>query len=772
MAVALAVTFSVLIIAVLIISGGLQIYFNFQTQQKNLTDNLTLVADEAASTVNNFIQEKISILTMAAGLSDLTATSRGEQEIRLNKLLGLEPAFRQLLLFNSEKEELLRVSRASKLLSVQLVEYDGNELFSKTNRGENYISSSVYIDNTTSEPMVIMAVPITDIFGDFKGTLIAETKLKFMWDVVAEIKIGNNGLAYVVDKEGTLIAFSDVSRILKGENLKYLSEVEEFAGGNEVIHKNEAALARGIQGNYVVTNHAHLVSPDWAVVVELPFTEAYSTVIYTMGLSALAIILVAFLAVVISNYLSRRITKPLITLTEAAKGIERGELGKKIEIKSRDEIGELTAAFNEMAARLSAYTGELENKVTERTSELKRKLEELAKSNAEFAKAKKAMLNLLEDARTLEEELRKEKASVEIRIQERTQELSYERTKLNEVAQHMTTGAILLDINGRVSFVNAAAINFLSLGETNSVIEVFAQRFSSIPVKEYIGKALKGESTNISEAENLGKFFSIFFVSLKSEMKIFGALIWLNDITNKKLLERAKDQFLAIASHEMRTPLAIIRGNAELLLQPIKPKVAAEKAKKFIEVIYRNSTRLLEILHDFIDVIQIEGKYTKFIPKRFDLVKLTKEIIADLENLASRKKLYLKLEEAGSPFPMVVADANKARQIIINILNNALHYTEKGGITVSFKLAKEGNKNFLKLSVTDTGIGISSENQSVIFQKFTAIKETFLHSKEYGSGLGLYISKLLLEAMGGKIMLEKSVPNVGSTFSMLFPIGV
>jgi hypothetical protein len=149
-----------------------------------------------------------------------------------------------LVLLNAQGQELTRVSRLSNLISYGFIKRIGSDTFSQVSQGKRYIGS-VYIDDITSEPMVIMVVPVMDTFGDLKGTLLAEVNLKFMWDLVGRIKVGNKGLAYVVDKQGKLIAAGDISRVLKGEDLTYLSEVNEFVKGDELAHKDSAEIVKG-----------------------------------------------------------------------------------------------------------------------------------------------------------------------------------------------------------------------------------------------------------------------------------------------------------------------------------------------------------------------------------------------------------------------------------------------------------------------------------------------------------------------------------------------
>ncbi len=414
--VTLAIAFLTLSAAVLLVAGGLQMYFSFRAQQRIIAEQQQLIAKDAANTVKSFIIEKFSILEKVVTLGGrLAIVGQKEQKLTLEELLGKELSFRQLILFNTEGRELVKASRLSELLSEQLIKYDKDELFSKVSQKEIYISS-VYIDEMTSEPMVVMAVPLTDVFGDFRGILMAEVNLKFMWDTVATIKIGEAGLAYVVDKDGDLIAFNDIARVLRGENLIHLKEVSEFVKGEDLTYQPGADISKGIQDTYVISNHAHLVTPDWAVVVELPALEAYQAVIYGIGLSIGIIILSAIFAAWIGFYLSARITKPIISLRNAAIEIGKGKLDTKIEIKTKDEIGELAAAFDQMTkdlqesrVELEKYSKELEKKVRERTKELESKMAELERFNKLAVGRELKMVELKKTIKKLEEQLKKTK---------------------------------------------------------------------------------------------------------------------------------------------------------------------------------------------------------------------------------------------------------------------------------------------------------------------------------------------------------------------------
>ena len=197
----LAIAFVILSVTALLIAGSFGIYFNFQTQREIVAGKQQLIAKVAANAVAAFIQVKFSLLEAAVKLGDPASVARNDQKRILAKLLGLQPAFRQIALLDSQEQEMVRISRLSQAASGRLIDRIGSEAFSQVEQGNRYIGK-VYVDEVTNEPLVVIANPVTGIFGDFQGTMMAEVNLKFMWDLVDRLKIGEKGLAYVVDRQG------------------------------------------------------------------------------------------------------------------------------------------------------------------------------------------------------------------------------------------------------------------------------------------------------------------------------------------------------------------------------------------------------------------------------------------------------------------------------------------------------------------------------------------------------------------------------------------
>jgi methyl-accepting chemotaxis protein len=414
LAISLAVTFFFLSLVILLIARAFDVYFSFQVQQQFIVNQQQLIAKEAANTVTGFAAEKFSVLKTAIKLGDLASGYKEEQTLVIEKLLGAEPAFREIIIFNPQGEELSRVSRLSSDMNHIFNPGEIAAILSAIEKEKSYISP-IFIDDLNNEPLVTMAVPALDVFGDFKGILLAEVNLKFMWDLVGGIKVGKNGQAYVVDKTGNLIAFGDISRVLAREDVSHLQEVKRFiqsTSGAKTPDTTSLNISKGILGTDVVSTHVSLGIPDWAVVIELPVFEAYDSMIQVMVRSLGILVFSLVLTVLAGLFLSKRITNPIINLRDAALSISKGKLDTTIDIKSRDEIGQLAQAFNQMTVDLASsrhaleeYSKNLEGQVAQRTEELNAKLSELERMNKLMVGREIRMVDLKKEIQVLQEKL-------------------------------------------------------------------------------------------------------------------------------------------------------------------------------------------------------------------------------------------------------------------------------------------------------------------------------------------------------------------------------
>src|SRR4051812_41581782 len=210
----LAIAFFTLSAVVLLISSGLQIVSKIQAQQETIANRQQLLAEDATRAVSGFIQDRFSALETAVRLADPVTASAEQQQQILNSLLGPQPSLRQLVVLNAQAQEVAHVSRNSRIVAGQLSEQQKADILAQITQGKRYISP-VYLDPVSSEPLVLIAVPALNALREFQGALVAEMNLKFMWELVDQLKVGATGKAYVVDRAGNLIAFSDTARVLR-----------------------------------------------------------------------------------------------------------------------------------------------------------------------------------------------------------------------------------------------------------------------------------------------------------------------------------------------------------------------------------------------------------------------------------------------------------------------------------------------------------------------------------------------------------------------------
>lgn len=257
-----------------------------------------------------------------------------------------------------------------------------------------------------------------------------------------------------------------------------------------------------------------------------------------------------------------------------------------------------------------------------------------------------------------------------------------------------------------------------------------------------------------------------------AEGKLIGAVCVFRDITKEKEVERLRSEFVSTASHELRTPITALEGYISLISDPNICQTD-EKAQEFLKKAHHTIIEMSHLMSNLLSVTKIEEGKLPVQRKIFDLTELTKTAVSELEVLAKNKGLTLTFNPSKLAFPgqkaltpilNVNADPDQIREILNNLIGNAVKFTKEGRITVSL----DKKPDFAIVLIEDTGVGIPPEDIAHIFEKFYRVDTSYTREVG-GTGLGLYIVRSIVELFGGKIWLE-STPGKGSKFYFTVPL--
>jgi signal transduction histidine kinase len=249
---------------------------------------------------------------------------------------------------------------------------------------------------------------------------------------------------------------------------------------------------------------------------------------------------------------------------------------------------------------------------------------------------------------------------------------------------------------------------------------------------------------------------------------VIGTVLLAEDITEVKVLERSRDEFFSIASHELRTPLTAIRGNASMALEYYSDSLKDPGLNQIVEDIHDSSVRLIEIVNDFLDMSRLEQGKISFEFDECSIEEIVEGIAYEMKTVINEKKIKLRVDTMVlNTLPKVWTDKNRVKQILYNLVGNAVKFTDEGSVTINAWAGKDS----VKITISDTGRGISMESRKLLFHKFQQAGDSLLtRDTTRGTGLGLYISRLIAEKMGGAIILESTEEGKGSVFSLTVPI--
>jgi signal transduction histidine kinase len=328
-------------------------------------------------------------------------------------------------------------------------------------------------------------------------------------------------------------------------------------------------------------------------------------------------------------------------------------------------------------------------------------------------------------------------------IQTRLDDATNRTEQLQAVLASLSEGVIVADAERRVMLVNPAARGLLSLparGEEQA-LDIFTDEL--VPASERVIRSYSAPVRNDAG-------------------QVLGTVTVLRDATRDQELDRLKSEFLTVVSHELQTPLTAIKGALELVMDDDTGQLSRVQ-RRFLETIERNSTRLVGLVGDLLDLSRLEAGRVELEAQPLDTPSLVRGALAAVSNLFEARGTVLRVDVPES-VPPILGDRRRVEQILTNLLANAAKYTPGGGVV---EVAAASVNGHVLLSVTDNGPGVPESERDIVFDKFYRGRDAQRRG-ESGSGLGLAIVKSLVDLHGGSVRVEESVPR-GARFVVELP---
>ena len=400
-------------------------------------------------------------------------------------------------------------------------------------------------------------------------------------------------------------------------------------------------------------------------------------------------IIVVIAALIALWFFSRSLSQPVKKLAEASRKVADGDFDTKVNLKNRDEIGDLANNFNYM------------------TAEIKSLFEQVNKQKQEW----------------------------------------------NNLITSIQEGFVVVDEAGKILLYNRGFIDIVgqdSLRDKNYKDVVQEKKLVKI-----FKKIRKKREKFTKEIELPNRYLLCSATYIESRKEI---ILVFHDITDIKEIERIKRDIVANVSHELRTPLTAIKGFLETLEEELD-----EKGRHYAGIIKRHTDRLINIVQDLLSLSELEETGTKLIYSKVDMKDICEHITKIFEPKIAEKKLELTYD-IEDDLPPVTLDMFKIEQVLINLIDNSIKYTDEGGIRITIGRIDDN----LEIIIRDTGIGIPLDDQKRIFERFYTVDKS-RSRKLGGTGLGLSIVKHIIKAHKGIIQMA-SIPKEGSKFIIRLPM--
>ncbi|MCY7486138.1 two-component system histidine kinase PnpS [Paenibacillus alvei] len=517
------------------------------------------------------------------------------------------------------------------------------------------------------------------------------------------------------DSADARVTFILADGTVVGDSDRSVTGMDNHLNREEIAAAKEHGLGSNIrysdtlrQNMLYVASPVHTQNFDGYVRLAMSLADVESSVRELWAYLAIGLAILFFVAAIVSYRIAFNMTRPIENMTRVAMRIAQMDYRARTQSVGKDEIGQLGSAINAMADSLQVQMSEIREK----------------------------------------------------------------ESRLQAVLEHMINGIVMIDAKGHVGLLNRKAEHILGIKSTEWIGRAFEDVHAPLEMQQMAAEVLERKISSHDEITLYYPEERLLDVSVVpvyfTDNEWAGALLVMQDVSAIRRLERMRSEFVANVSHELKTPIAAVKGFAETLMNGAMND--PEIASSFLQIIHDESERLNRLIGDILELSKIESKRVplQYSPVQVDL--FLERTVEMLSKEAEKKRIEVMLSSEQDLY--VEADEDRFRQIVLNLLSNAINYTPEGGqvkiVAVPIEHGEDGEAEWIRLTISDTGIGIPKKDLPRIFERFYRVDKARSRSSG-GTGLGLSIVKHLVDAHHGLIRVDSEL-GVGTTFTIELPV--
>ena len=640
------------------------------------------------------------------------------------------------------------------------------------NARERVYLKDVYYSETVHKMSYTISSPVTDTDGTFLGVSV----LRYFPNSLFSIVTNENGLGsteenFIINHDKYLLTpslFLDESNVLTRkidtENTAACFDKTEvdyinkngYKGLKNIATHADAIQAKDYRGIDVIATHTYIPDEEWCLVTKVDKADAlkveYALIIKFWIYIGISLFIFITIVVLFIN----KIIGGILSFVKATRIYSSGDFNYRFKVKGTDEIAELAQSFNSMASSVAESRGEIDRKVKEQTSDIIKNKEDLDKQRV-------AILNILEDVQN--EKIQSDKISKRLNLATNSAKIGV--WEFDVVKNTLTWDDQMYKLYG------------INREDFSGAYDAWQKGLHPDDRKagdEAIQLALKGEKDfniifRVVWPDGTIRFIRAYATverdTTGKPLKMIGVNF---DVTSESEIDKAKSEFVSLASHQLRTPLSTINWYAEMILDGDVGPISADQ-KKYLDEIYSANKRMVDLVNALLNVSKIDLGTFVVEPVPVSLAEVVKNVLDELQQKIVSRKVTIK--EDIEELPKISLDPKLIHIVFQNILSNAVKYTHENGLVeISIKTMIDKVDGFksdkgVLMKVKDNGMGIPESEKYKMFTKLYRA-DNARESESEGTGLGLYLAKSIVENSGGKIWFE-SKEKVGTTFFVLIP---